>query len=60
MFAIQYYDCFDVTPAGYARKDGQPKGKFATKEEASNHADMQIEKYGADDAVTYKIVEVQS
>jgi hypothetical protein len=28
MFAIQWYDLYDLTPSGIARKDGKPKGSL--------------------------------
>jgi hypothetical protein len=55
-WAIQWYDCWDLTPAGHARKDGKPRGNFATKQDAEDAAEAAM---GGADGVSYKAVEVK-
>lgn len=54
MFAIQWFDPYDA-PNGRAKKDGGPRGRFATREEAENKAEYLLE--GND--IPYKVVEVK-
>ncbi len=56
MFQIQWYDPWDRTRAGNARKDGKPVGIFETRQAAETYAEQEIEKHGAWDCATYKIV----
>jgi hypothetical protein len=56
MFAIQWFDPF-MPKSMQPYKDGQPKGKFATKELAEQFAENQLMEYGAFD-IPYEIVEI--
>lgn len=53
-YAIQWYDPYDRTRAGKAKKDGKPVGYFDTKEEAEQHAENTLSWQLGD--ATYKIV----
>ena len=57
MFSIQWFDPY-MPEAQQPYKDGKPRGKFATREEATERAEQLLEESGCD--LPYEIVEIEA